>query len=46
VAPPGYSRVQVLARAHQLRVAEGAYAITTEHCHHAVAELAKQPVGA
>ena len=46
VAPPGYSRVQVLARAHQLRVAEGAYAITTEHCHRAVAELAKQPVGA
>ncbi len=40
--PPGHTRVEVLALAHKLRVAEGAYAITTAHCQRAVEQLAHQ----
>ena len=40
--PPGRTRTEVLARAHAMRVVEGAYAITTEHCLRAVEELAAQ----
>lgn len=41
--PPGHSRVEVLAKAHALRVAEGAYAITVDHCRRAAASLAPRP---
>jgi len=41
VAPPGRTYADVLKRAHELRVAEGAYAIATEHCRRAAAELAE-----
>jgi glyoxalase family protein len=39
--PPGHSHAQVLARAHELRVARGAYAIATDDCLTAVAQLAE-----
>jgi glyoxalase family protein len=38
--PAGHSRVEVLARAHELRIQRGAYAIAVEDCRAAVAELA------
>ena len=44
--PPGHTRVEVLALAHRLRVEQGAYAITEEHCRQAVAQLAAAPAGA
>jgi catechol 2,3-dioxygenase-like lactoylglutathione lyase family enzyme len=43
--PPGRNRVEVLALAHRLRVEQGAYAITEEHCRQAVARLAAGPIG-
>lgn len=38
-APQGYTRADVLRKAHELRVAEGAYAIKNDHLADAIAEL-------
>ena len=37
--PPGRTHAEVLAKAHELRIARGAYAITVEDCRQAVAQL-------
>jgi catechol 2,3-dioxygenase-like lactoylglutathione lyase family enzyme len=42
VSPAGYSAVDVLALAHQLRVAEGAYNIQDAHLADAIAELTRR----
>jgi glyoxalase family protein len=42
VPPDGYTTTDVLARAHQLRVAAGDYAIQDDHLADAIAELSEQ----
>jgi hypothetical protein len=42
VPPEGYSFVDVLATAHRLRVAAGAYNIQEDHLADAIAELAER----
>jgi glyoxalase family protein len=42
VAPEGYSVVDVLATAHRLRVAAGAYCIQDVHLADAIAELTQR----
>jgi glyoxalase family protein len=44
--PPGHSVSDVLARAHRLRLAEGAYAISEKHVQAALRELAPVAPGA